>query len=303
MPFKEGETTLTLSLGGVDVCLAPTSPSDDNTARGVISSFKICHNEMLIDLNNFVGTLRIKNTKLEVAANGDVLPMRAESLMETDNFHDNTTSVEAPAASVSGAAAVTPTVAPNHAKDTKDTPPSPLKAAAIAMIAPNLVKDAPSLPPKSKKKSAVGEDDTQQASSLKWQCTFETPATISDLAKAVPHNPKIVTTIRSIMRKNLSAEETASLIQQVGAGMSGFISIDEAESILQDLINSGKIHYSVHSMMVRLCNQPWDVDKTLGSSGLCYFGNFGEKPNSVSAAIGILRINRADEYLHEFHGY
>ena len=44
---------------------------------------------------------------------------------------------------------------------------------------------------------------------------------------------------------------------------------------------------------VRVSNQPWAVDPALGGSGVCYFGNLGEKP-TLNDGLFILRKNRKD---------
>lgn len=85
-PLQEEETTFTLSFGGVEFCLAP-SPTDDASAANdhQMSVSKICNGEVLINLNNFVGTLRVKNqTKMEVDVTASEALPATESLMEND---------------------------------------------------------------------------------------------------------------------------------------------------------------------------------------------------------------------------
>lgn len=66
MPSQGEDTTITLSIGGVEFCLTPSS--DAASAEGVMAISKICNGEVLIDLNNFVGTLHVKNYNIEVEA-------------------------------------------------------------------------------------------------------------------------------------------------------------------------------------------------------------------------------------------
>jgi hypothetical protein len=56
------------------------------------------------------------------------------------------------------------------------------------------------------------------------------------------------------------------------------------------LIKDPKEHYWALNMLVSFCEKPWDVDLKLGSHGLCYFGNFGDKPGVVNG-INIIRRN------------
>ena len=128
------------------------------------------------------------------------------------------------------------------------------------------------------------------------------PACVTDLAKLVPYNGDIIKAVRQIIKKQTNPEKISALITQVGQQLPGYVTVDEAESVLQELINKGTIHYSVRNMMVRLCNQPWAVDRNLATHGLCYYGNFGETP-SLSQAIDILRRNHGDEEArNHFHG-
>jgi len=81
MPSQEEEaTTFTLSFGGVEFCLAPSLKETD-AAADVMCISKICNGEVLINLNNFVGTLRVKNNKMDAAASAAFLPTAESSLM------------------------------------------------------------------------------------------------------------------------------------------------------------------------------------------------------------------------------
>ena len=63
---------------------------------------------------------------------------------------------------------------------------------------------------------------------------------------------------------------------------------------------SEKNGYIVKNIIVRLCNQPWDVDSRLGGCGVCYFGNLGDKP-TLHDGLLILRNNRKDIKIYEIN--
>ncbi len=111
------ETLFTLSFGGVEFTLTPshknvdsavaTSSTSDGNGDMMLSVSKICNGEVLINLKNFIGTLRIKNHNASVAAS-TVNP-------EVSNVNeDNTLEVPLPAEADDA-------VAPNPVEDT----PSP----------------------------------------------------------------------------------------------------------------------------------------------------------------------------------
>jgi len=65
MLSQDEDSCITLSLGRVELCLTPSSTNDDvndgDVANRMMSISRICNGEVVIDLNNFVGTLRVKN--------------------------------------------------------------------------------------------------------------------------------------------------------------------------------------------------------------------------------------------------
>mmetsp|Transcript_37450 Transcript_37450/g.80837 ORF Transcript_37450/g.80837 Transcript_37450/m.80837 type:complete len:369 (+) Transcript_37450:90-1196(+) len=69
---EEEDSTFTLSIGGVEFCLTPSPDVDDDDDRhrdndSMMSVSKIRNGEVLINLTNFVGTLRVKNYNIDVA--------------------------------------------------------------------------------------------------------------------------------------------------------------------------------------------------------------------------------------------
>lgn len=120
MPSQQEETTFCLSFGGVDFCLAPSAVHD--AARSDIMSIsKICAGEVWINLNNFVGTLRVKHPTMMTVPSNSALPT-TESLTGKENVEDGMSIDIAEGAEASNAAVVAPaTEAPNPVEDT----PSP----------------------------------------------------------------------------------------------------------------------------------------------------------------------------------
>ncbi|KAL7543334.1 hypothetical protein ACHAXR_012657 [Thalassiosira sp. AJA248-18] len=112
MSPQEEETTFTLSFGGVEFCLAPTNDADDATAMRIS---KICKEEVLINLNNFVGTLHVKNNKINVASSAS-LPITESTTCNENDEDDISIGIEAPSSPNDAAA-----VPPNPVEDT----PSP----------------------------------------------------------------------------------------------------------------------------------------------------------------------------------
>ena len=108
LSFGGVEFTLTPSHKNVDSAVATNSTADDN-GDTMLSVSKICNGEVLINLKNFIGTLRIKS-----AAAGTVKPELSENQVENDANEDNTMEGPLPAEADDA-------VAPNPVEDT----PSP----------------------------------------------------------------------------------------------------------------------------------------------------------------------------------
>lgn len=47
----------------------------------------------------------------------------------------------------------------------------------------------------------------------------------------------------------------------------------------------------LQKMLVQLCQEPWSVDVSLGGSGVCYYGNFGDPPYNLQQYINMLKEN------------
>jgi len=129
MPSQEEATTFTLSLGGVEFCLAPSAADGSSAADNddvMMSVSNMSNGEVVINLNKFVGTLRVRNRKtIAEPPGGSVSVPATESLVEHEKNED-TISVDAPSShepadAVLEAPVVATVAAPNPVEDT----PSP----------------------------------------------------------------------------------------------------------------------------------------------------------------------------------
>lgn len=61
------------------------------------------------------------------------------------------------------------------------------------------------------------------------------------------------------------------------------LTVDQIEDLLEmyDLLGN---YYKIHQLLVCLCEYPWKVDVKLGRSGVCYFGNLGDRPRLSTLA-------------------
>eukprot|EP00579_Thalassiosira_antarctica_P016512 CAMPEP_0201933644 /NCGR_PEP_ID=MMETSP0903-20130614/32005_1 /ASSEMBLY_ACC=CAM_ASM_000552 /TAXON_ID=420261 /ORGANISM="Thalassiosira antarctica, Strain CCMP982" /LENGTH=625 /DNA_ID=CAMNT_0048473641 /DNA_START=30 /DNA_END=1907 /DNA_ORIENTATION=+ len=123
MPPQEEETTFTLSFGGVEFCLAPSTADDVSVNNDVMSISKIGNGEVLINLNNFVGTLRVKNHQTIAEASSSALPA-TESLIGNENNEDDNMSIEVLSQNETSGAVVAAAV-PNPVEETP--PPNPVE--------------------------------------------------------------------------------------------------------------------------------------------------------------------------------
>lgn len=125
MSPQDDETTFTLSFGGVEFCLAPSSCDASAAADDVMCISKICNGEVMINLNGFSGTLHVKNHNKIAGADSSDLPVATEDIMGEKKEDDTMMDVEAPAS-------------PNPAVD------AAAAAVALASSQPNPVEDTPS---------------------------------------------------------------------------------------------------------------------------------------------------------------
>ena len=90
---EDDTTTFTLSFGGVEFCLTPSCPTDADEATAftdVMSITKVYNDEVLINLNNFVGTLRVKNHRIDApATTTEQLQATSESVTENNDDDDS----------------------------------------------------------------------------------------------------------------------------------------------------------------------------------------------------------------------
>jgi hypothetical protein len=112
---------------------------------------------------------------------------------------------------------------------------------------------------------------------------------LEELCAVYPSNDSLFQSILTLM-KGSDPRKVASLILQLAGGIGGFLSIAQAETILIKAKDEGlSVHY-IQNNVVKLCNQPWDVNSELGGCGVCYYGNFGDRP-FLQKAIDILNYN------------
>lgn len=123
-PSHTDETLFTLTFGGVEFTLAPIHKNVDDAIDTIstacddmLSVSKICKGEVLINLKNFVGTLRIKNNNANVAATTSTIKpeVSARQVNQNDDNKDKDDSIEVPSPVADDA------VAPNPVEET----PSP----------------------------------------------------------------------------------------------------------------------------------------------------------------------------------
>ena len=100
------------------------------------------------------------------------------------------------------------------------------------------------------------------------------------------------------MSRHSSSERIARLVEQIGQQVEGYLTCDEAEFLLQI---SREHHYTVVNMLVRLCNEPWKIDVSLGRHGVCYYGNMGTEPD-LNTAFSILYHNHHISRMQTFKG-
>lgn len=119
-PSHTDETLFTLTFGGVEFTLAPIHKNVDDAVDTIstacddmLSVSKICKGEVLINLRNFVGTLRIKNNNANVATSTIKPEVSACQVNQNDDNKDDSIKVPSPVADDA--------VAPNPVEET----PSP----------------------------------------------------------------------------------------------------------------------------------------------------------------------------------
>ena len=74
MSESTSSTSFTLSFGGIEFCLEPRDNKVNDNDKSIMNVIKIDNGEVLINLNNYCGTLRVKNTALSTGlkANDDI---------------------------------------------------------------------------------------------------------------------------------------------------------------------------------------------------------------------------------------
>jgi hypothetical protein len=114
------------------------------------------------------------------------------------------------------------------------------------------------------------------------------------------HNERLVRAMEFIVRGSVGAIQLcrkAMTHYSESAESSGFpmLSVDQAESLITAAgkrVGHDEFVYYVHHLFVCMCVHPWNVDKKVGRSGLCYYGNFGQKP-FLREGIAMVVMNRS----------
>lgn len=100
-------------------------------------------------------------------------------------------------------------------------------------------------------------------------------------------------------------ETIYELFQNVGACNENankycLLTVLQTETILQYCLDKGlfevRENYVLRNIFVAMCKHPWNVDMRLGSHGVCYHGNLGDKPSIIE---GINLIKRNVKFLLE----
>jgi hypothetical protein len=112
------------------------------------------------------------------------------------------------------------------------------------------------------------------------------------LIKIFPKSDILAGTIFKVAKKVTDKTKLINLIHTIGNEISRFMSLTEAETILQYLKDNGKNTSEIGNMIVRICNTPWLVDVKLASSGVCYFGDIP----SLSLLLSLLCSNRGHNF-------
>ena len=119
--------------------------------------------------------------------------------------------------------------------------------------------------------------------------TEENELLVSQLADIFPSNDALYTSISSLIR-GYDAEKIAGLVAQMAAQGGGWLSLTQTEALLLRAQELGLLDHRIQHALVRLCNQPWQVNRDLGGSGICYYGNFGETP-FLQAGLSLVLAN------------
>ncbi len=112
---------------------------------------------------------------------------------------------------------------------------------------------------------------------------------LDKLCTIYPSNDVLFNAILCIT-KGIDPEKVAKLALQLTEHIGGHLSLAQAETILIKAKDEGLLHYLIQNNIVKLCNQPWLVNRDLGGSGMCYHGNYGEIL-SLDMAIRLLENN------------
>ena len=78
---------------------------------------------------------------------------------------------------------------------------------------------------------------------------------------------------------------------QVYREVQELFTLDQSEELLCTPRKDIDDYHKFQNLAVAICEEPWNVDVALGGSGVCYYGNLGERPSEEKQK-HILRSNR-----------
>lgn len=104
-----------------------------------------------------------------------------------------------------------------------------------------------------------------------------------------PENPLLFKSLSIVIKQNIA--DVSKLITQISYELKGFLSITQTETLLDIAKSRGILDSDIEKNLVKLCNVPWNVDVSLGGSGVCYHGNIGYSPDNYQHARQIILEN------------
>jgi hypothetical protein len=90
------------------------------------------------------------------------------------------------------------------------------------------------------------------------------------------------TTVRRAVRAIVEAQHTFS---EGFVKPRALLTVAQTEQLLMQARSSfgaSEDSYMMINLLVAICQEPWDVDRDVGSHGVCYHGNMGEKPSLIT---------------------
>lgn len=119
---------------------------------------------------------------------------------------------------------------------------------------------------------------------------------VTEFARAFPVSKLLYDMLVGVVSKTdyAGGKTTAVRLHTIRLDSRSYLSVDQTEELLRSASAHGNTHFTVEKMLVRFCNEPWKVDRELGSAGVCYHGNMGIRPSSIRHGMAILKDNATD---------